>query len=508
VPAELQRDWQRTSPTAVIIFIGRFVKNVLTHGLPALVPLAATFAAVESLRLYWLALALLPIAGIVLLWSFLSYLRFQFRVDDGLILLRQGVLQRERVTIEFERVQNVSIHEPFYMRPLGLSVLTIDTAGSQAKEIMLGGIRKELAQRLRAAILADARDVREEQRDEPEREPASRLLVERTPRQIARHGLTASGLFWVAIVFGFVAGLGGGEWFASFMKELVGFLIRLVQEGGTLYLVGIIAVLVAGVLMLPVLSVAGALIRHYDYRLTREGDTYRRSSGLINRQEEALRQHKIQSVVWKQNVIARALGLVTVKLEVARSGTEQVNASGLPVGVPSSFLVPALDPDEAVTLTAELLPGCEAASIDCSRPNARRFIGRKLLWVFTGPILAVSLPPAIFLHWVFLLLVPTGYGVAFLCLRRRWARWGYAVRGGYAFVRTGFLGFTTKIFPLFKMQRVDLRQSPGQRRARLAHVTLHLASGSMTIPHIRLDHAQRILDLTLYHVESTRRAWY
>ncbi|MCP3979416.1 MAG: PH domain-containing protein [bacterium] len=508
--ADPHRDWQRTSPTAVIFFIGRILRNVLTHGLPALAPLVVTFATVESLRLYWLALGLLPIAAGVLLWSVLSYLRFQFRLDDRLILLRRGVLHHERLTIEFKRVQNVSIQEPFYMRPLGLVVLSIDTAGSQSTEITLGGIRNELAQSLRAAILADADGKRAasegESTDEPQ--PVARLLVERTPRQIARYGLTASGLFWVAIAFGFVAGLGGGRWFATAMKELVEYLVRLVQEGGVLYLVGIIAVVVAGVLSLPLLSMAGALIRHYGYRLTREGDTYRRRSGLINRHEEALKQHKIQSVLWKQNAIARAMGMVTLKLEVAGSGEEETNPSGIPVGMLSPFLVPALDSDEALELTREFLPECIAESIEFSRPNARRYIGRKLLLIFTAPILVVSLPPAIFLHWVFLLLIPIAYGVAFLFLRQLWSRWGYAVRGGYGFVRSGFLGFSTAVFPLFKMQRVDLRQTPGQRRARLAHLTLHLASGSMTIPHIRLDDAQRLRDLALHGAESTRRAWY
>ena len=512
LPAESQSDWQRTSPTAVVLFIGQFAKGVLTHGLPALVPLVATFAAVEGLRLYWLALALLPIAAIVLTWSVLSYLRFQFRLDDRLILVREGILQHQRLTIEFSRVQNVSIHEPFFMRPLGLAVLSIDTAGSQSQEITLRGIRKEVAQELRASILAEAggRAVADDDAtEEQQSQPAAQLLVERTPRQIARYGLTASGLFWVAIAFGFVAGLGGGNWFAELMKGLVESLIRLVREGGLLYLIGVVTAAVGGVLMLPVLSMAGALIRHYDYRLTREGDTYRRSSGLINRSEEALRQHKIQSVVWKQNAIARALGLVTLKLEVAKSGSEEeAHASGIPIGMLPSFLVPALDRDEALELTRELLPECDAGSIECSRPNARRYIGRKLLLAFSLPILAVSLPAAIFLHWTFLFLIPAGYGVAFLFLRQIWSRWGYAVRGGYGFVRSGFLGHSTAIFPLFKMQRVDLRQTPGQRRAKLAHVTLHLASGSMTIPHVRLDDAYRLRDLTLYDVESTRRAWY
>ena len=513
MPVELARDWQRTSPTAVLIFLGRFVRRVITHGLPALLPLVAVFATVEKLRLVWLLLALMPLAGLLLLGSVLSYLRFQFRLDDRTILLRQGVLQHERLTIEFKRVQNVSIQEPIYMRPLGLVVLSIDTAGSQGKEITIGGIGKELAQNLRAEILADAGatpTVAEgEAPDAKEAQPSSRVLVERTPRQIARYGLTAAGMFWVAIVFGFVAGLGGGEWFATLMKEFVEYLIGLVQEGGLLYLLGIIAVAAGVVLMLPVLSVIGALIRHHGYRLTREGDTYRRSAGLINRHEDALKQHKIQSVVWKQNVIARALGLVTLKLEVASSHSgEAATASGLPMGIVPSFIVPALAPEEALELTGELLPECDVESIVFSRPNARRFIGRKLLLAVSGPSLAVSLPAAIFLHWAFLFLIPLVHLVAFLLLRQSWSRWGYAVRGGYGFVRSGFLGFSTAMFPLFKMQRVDLRQTPGQRRVKLAHVTLHLASGSMTIPHVRFDDALRLRDLALYHAESTRRTWY
>jgi len=512
MPVDSHRDWQRTSPTAILIFIGRFLKNALTHGLPALVPLAAAFAAVDGLRLIWLAAALLPIAGILLLWSVLSYLRFQYRLDERLILLRQGVLHRERLTVEFERVQNVSIQEPFFMRPLGLAVLSIDTAGSKSKEITLGGIRMDLAQELRAAILADAGAAQtapeSEATGEPAPAPGVRRLVERTPRQIARYGLTASGLFWVAILVGFVAGLGNGDWLADGIEEFVKYLARRVREVGALYLAGIVAAVLGILLMLPVLSMAGALIRHYGYRLTREGDTYRRSSGLINRTEAALKQHKIQSVVWKQNAIAHALRMVTLKLEVAKSGSEEANPSGIPVGMLSSFLVPALDPDEALKLTGEFLPGCDASPIEFSRPNARRFIGRPLLLFFTAPILAVSLPAAIFGHWAFLFLIPAAYSVAFLILRLVWSRWGYAVRGGYGFVRRGFLGFHTTVFPLFKMQRVDLRQTPGQRRMRLAHLTLHLASGSMTLPHIRLDDALRLRDLALYEVESAQRVWY
>ena len=46
--AETTSDWRRTSPTAAVIFFGRAVRAIVVHGAPALVPLAATFAAVGS----------------------------------------------------------------------------------------------------------------------------------------------------------------------------------------------------------------------------------------------------------------------------------------------------------------------------------------------------------------------------------------------------------------------------------------------------------------------------
>jgi putative membrane protein len=474
--ADPSAGWQRTSPTAVIIMLGGAIKALATHGAPALVPLAAAFASVEKLKLWWLLLAIPPIAVLMLVWSVLSYLRFQFRLEGGVVLVRRGVLQRERITIEFERVQNVSITEPFFMRPLGLAVLGVDTAGSQNKEITLAGIRKPLAQQMRTAILESRKQAKPvevtDDAAETVDDDGERLLIERSVPQIMRHGLTARGLL--------------------------------------IYLAGLLGIVALFVLSLPLLSIAGALIRHYGFRLTREGDTYRRVAGLINRQEQALRQHKIQAVRWRENVIARAMKLVTLEVEVATSGSaeQQAAASGIPMGVLSTFTVPALTPEEAVELTRELLPDCDAGAVDYSMPNRWRLVGRKLLLFFTPPILAVSLPFSIFVHPLFLIIVPIACTAFFLILRQSWKRQGYAVRGGHGFVRSGFLGFTTQIFPLFKMQRVALRQTPGQRRAGVAHLTLHLASGSMTLPHIAANDAHRLQDLTLYEAESTDRAWY
>lgn len=68
------------------------------------------------------------------------------------MLVQRGVLHREALDISFERIQNISIREPFYMRPFGLAVLAVDTAGSSGKEVSLGGVRKDVAEHIRHTI--------------------------------------------------------------------------------------------------------------------------------------------------------------------------------------------------------------------------------------------------------------------------------------------------------------------------------------------------------------------
>lgn len=64
------------------------------------------------------------------------------------------------------------------------------------------------------------------------------------------------------------------------------------------------------------------------------------------------------------------------------------------------------------------------------------------------------------------------------------------------------------MFPLFKIQRVDISQSRGQRKRGLAHLETHLASHSMTVHFMDIQDAETFRDLALYHAESSDRAWY
>jgi putative membrane protein len=503
-------EWQRTSPMAIVFYIARFAHQVVTHGLPAMIGLLAAAAAGGERVRTGLLLGVVFLAALGVLGSLLSYLRFRFRIVDDRVLVRSGVLHREELDIEFSRVQNVTIREPFYMRPFGLALLAIDTAGSGQKEIVLGGITQALAQTLRETILANSRPPSSGDTEEPiEEEQDPGLLLTRSSTDIIIYGLTINFLLWVAVIFGALSGY-GEEVFGKFVDQstIERFFVTAQSDFGLIasLMIGI-ALMFAALLLLSVIGVAGALVRHYGYRLTVDGETYRKHSGLLSRHDESLKRHKIQAVVWKQNFMAQRFGRINMLLRQASAGSGVENGQ-LPTGPKSAFLVPALHPDEAVDLSAEFFPDCQSDQVVFSAVNRRRFIFKTLAVSGLPVAVGISILPTILVSWLFVLLIPLVLALAYLLVHQQWKRLGYGVVGEYGFVRSGIIGTETTVFPLFKVQRVDIRQTPSQRRHGLANLTIHLASHSLSVPYIKFGDADRFRNLALYHAESTNRRWY
>jgi putative membrane protein len=284
--------------------------------------------------------------------------------------------------------------------------------------------------------------------------------------------------------------------------------IAAMQAGGSflgnLLLVTVLVLLV--ILLLPLVSVLGALFRYYGYRLTADGETYVRTSGLLTRHEESMKRHKVQAIVLRQNFIARFFKRMNMQLRVASAGSGVENGQ-VPTGTQATFMIPVLRPAEISEFGEEFLPGCEINAPGYSRVNRRR-LTTVVLGLVTLCVLPVTGILGFLVSWkinaIPLLILP----VAWLAVSRYWKNSGYAVAGEYGFVRHGFVGSRTTVFPLFKVQRADIRQSPGQRRRGLANLSIHLASHSLTVPHMDVADAHEIRDLALYYVESSDRPWY
>ena len=512
--------WNRISPLSALFFVFRLLKNVGPQAAPGLLVLfAALFGSAGAGR------AVLPFAltaGAIMLVAFgtLSWLRFRYQIADERVLVRQGVLQREELDIDFDRIQNITIREPFYMRPLGLAVLAIDTAGSSGKEVELAGIHRGLALKIRTKLLdeADARkheaksDTEATQSETGETSSAGEsVLLELGRRDVLLYGLTANVLLWVAVAIG--AFFGTGDMAENTVDAVINHpnvqetAMALRREGGALLLgLAITGMTLFILMMLPLVSMLGALFRYDGYRLTLREETFRRNSGLLTRHDESLRRHKIQAVVWKQNFVARWLGRTNLQVRQASAGSGS-NGGNMPGAGKAPFLVPTLQPVQVQELTRVFLPGSETGRVNFSPVGVGRFVSVNLAIVVTVSVVPLLIP-SILVHPAWLaLLAPIGGG-AWLILRRVAQAYGWAVDGDFGYIRRGFIGHTTTVFPLFKAQRVDIRQTPIQHRRGITHLTVHLASHSLSLPYVRIEDARELRDLLLYAAESSNRRWY
>lgn len=510
--------WQRLSPIAVVFYVVRSARFLVTDGLPALAPLVAVWATAEGTTrtLGLIGMGLLVTAGTA--WATVSYLRFRFRLTGEQVLIRRGVLQREQLNVDYDRVQDVSIDSPFYARPFGMAVLKLDTAGSAKQEIALAGIPLAQARDIRDQLVrraAAARDDASPVESQPDPADHEIELLHRSGADIMRYGLTANGLLWVAIFAGAVLStLGDDVWEDSASFLATRFLFSgaasaaqdAVTSGSALgvLLIALGAFLVLA--LLPALSVVGALWKYANYRLTVSGQTYHRYSGLVSRQEQTLRRNKVQAAVWRQNLIARWLQRINLQLRMVSAG-EAAGSQGARQHKPV-FLVPAVQSHQANELTAHFLPGCAALESRFSTIHRQRYRRRTLLLGWLPPLAGLTVAATALGGWLGLTVPLLGLPLALGCIELRWRRYGYGTVGEFGCLRRGFLGTRTDLFPLYKVQRVDLTQSPSQRRAGLAHLTVHLASHSLTVPFVPLADARRFADLALYHAEASGRPWY
>ena len=71
---------------------------------------------------------------LTLIWSILHYLRFTYLVAPNGLTINSGVLIRKVNHIPYDRIQTVQRQQWFFLKPLGLEQVAIETAGKESKK--------------------------------------------------------------------------------------------------------------------------------------------------------------------------------------------------------------------------------------------------------------------------------------------------------------------------------------------------------------------------------------
>jgi uncharacterized membrane protein YdbT with pleckstrin-like domain len=435
----------RLHPLAVLVLARRFVSA-------SLIPLVALLISLGTRILVPLVLvALLVGLPLGLLW----WWRFTYRLEGNRLEVRSGLLNRTTRVVPLDRVRGVDLSAPSLHRLLGLVKVEIEAAagGGNEAELSLAAVSREEGEALRERLLAGGLAGEAG-------EPAA--LYRASPRLLALGGVT-SGRYLLApaavlgLVFNVADDLPGG-----LVERATDTLLDVVPTDRA----GIVATVVAAILVVLVLAIGGSLLVDWDFTLRSDDERLSAERGLLTRRSVTIDRARIRGLDVRDTPLRRPLGLAAVTA-IAGGVRGAGGRTTLAPVVPAEGVVPLLrsvDP---------LAPDPRAPLV--SHPRAAR--GRRFARALPLPALATAAALALGSWWVAavgLLLTAAMVPLAV----DRYRQLGHRFDGRRLTLRGGSLMRRwTELNPA-EIVGFELRRSPTQRRAGLTTLVVYLGEGA------------------------------
>jgi putative membrane protein len=454
--------WQRLDPRMLLVHPVR----ELIRFLPVLLAFFVAGSATGGTDAPW---KLLGVAVPVAL-GLLRYHTTSFRIAQGRVELRRGLLNRHVLSTPVDRVRTVDVTASPIHRLLGLTTVRVGTGTASTDDderLDLDGLPPTRARQLRAELLrVSTAD------DAPAAAPTrERVVVRLDPGWIRFAPFTSSGIVIAAAVIGA----------ASQLVQSLGDLPRLdpsrVADGvaGTSPWLAVPAGLVLFALLVTLLSIAGYLVTNWGFTLTRADGAWHLRRGLLTTRETSLDHDRVGGVT-----LGEPLGL-----RVAGGARVSAIVTGLDRGQQgSSVLVPPAPRAVALQVAREVLG--TAAPVDVPlvghgpRARTRRF-GRALV-----PALAVVAAAGVLVaateasYWLLVVAGVAPFAAVALAADRARAL-GHALSDGYVVAQSGSLNRHRSALATDDVIGWNFHATWFQRRAGLASLVATTAGGSQSV---------------------------
>lgn len=493
-------EWTRLSPIAIAYFIIKFTVDFFRQGILNILPGVAVFIVAVENKLFWLSVSIPILLVFIVISALLYYLNFKFKVTNDTILVNRGFFKKEKLNLELTRVQNVNISVPFYFSPFQLVNCIVDSAGSSKSEVNLPGVSKEFAEEIRSKVFSAAGlkvDSESALNYDFNQDSDAQAQQDKTPIltlsnwESAKSGLTS---YFAVLILAVIAPM--LEKIIAFMEQyitpvLMNWVKPVVGSGqaATLLVLAIICAVLS-------CSVISAFFRFYNFELYDQKDKLMRVSGLLERHAMSMPKIKIQSVLIRQNLIAKLLNRVSLSYRQLGGGMAAAQQKK------ARFQIPMLKPSKAMEFVHLVFPKCltpEFSSIHIA------FLWRTLFFfcfvpaAITAFFISYNESPS----YYFLLGVMPISALIFM----RYKRYGFCFNADYGVLRSGLLGKDIVFFPMYKIQKLTIKQSFGQRRLNVGNLHIQLGSGTVVIPYVPMKNLYQFSDMALYQIEVSEKAW-
>ncbi|TYL52011.1 PH domain-containing protein [Nocardioides sp. BGMRC 2183] len=444
----------------------------LARFLPALIPLLL-FGTASGFGPWAIVGVAAPLAlGVA------RYLTTSYRIVEGRIELRRGVLQRRTTSARLERVRTVDMTATLGHRVLGVSKLVIGTGTGGAgdeDDLELDGLARDRAAELRTSLLerpGRAEGAGEAPRSgeeapgsaaEPDVRSAPVVAARFSPRWLLYAPFTSAGFIAAAALIGFFA-----QAFPSAEIDLGVDNGDVPRLGVILVVLALVAVLIAATLLV----IGGYLFLNWGFTLSRLSGSWQVRRGLTTTRETSLDVDRVAGVSVAEGAALR----------IAHGARLSAIVTGLGSGGSDSAILVPPAPGAVVRDAAAAVLGSAAPVAAELRPHGPAAVRRRWTRALTATLPVHLLVVAAILAFdatPFLLGISVAsLAVAALLAHDRSRGLGHGWIAGYVVMRSGSLARRRTALGGGHVIGWTVRESWFQRRVGLVTLTATTAGGS------------------------------
>lgn len=484
--------------------------------------LAAVVLAARSEEISYLFLLLLPVISAVV-----RYVTFRYELVGDRLIVREGLFVKQVRQIPYTRIQNLETSEGLLHRALGVVDVRVQTAGGKEPEAVFQVISRAQLEELRAALF-QARGARAQDAapagawssdaaidpgvahapDWLAGAPSSSAPIAPIPTtaltppffrmsagDLAVHGLLSQkGLLVISGAFFALRELAGHERLEQLVESGVE---RVSVESASVGPWTWVALALVFGALLQLGTLVWTAVTLSGFRLERNGDALQSAYGLLTRHETSLPRTRIQALHVKQSFFQRAFRRVSVHAVSAGGTGGETKEHARP------WLVPTCREELLPRILGEVQPETDfdAVAWRAVHPRAPRriaIVGTLQYGVLFGVLAALAwatdFAPA---GVAFGVVLPLALFAAIVRARLVYRGLAYGRTEKALFLRRGVLTRRRSCVRYEKIQSVRLEQSPLDRRARMAHVSIDTAGpgglhASFVVPYLGVRDARRL----------------
>jgi len=417
---------------------------------------------------------LIGVAALVVV-SLLRYFTYRYRIEADRLVIREGWLQRSRREVPFARIHNVALDQSLLHRLFGVAEVRLESAGGKKPEAQMRVLRLDQALALEALVRGRA--------SRAASAPAGtedQLLLQLPSAEVLRLGLLSDrGLVLAAAGFAALSQFSPRllpNVFELFGRRILGW-IDLHSASPARYALGALAVVLAAVLALRLLSVLLAWLQYYGFSL-RESASGRLTveRGLLTRWRSSAPRGRIQAWTLREGLLHRWLRRRALQVDTAVA--DPANASRA-----LKEIAPIATPAACDALIEHLLPDAGWCALDWQP------LQRGSAWRIAVPGVAFGLVLTTAATWRF-----GGWGLlallwlpwAALSAQAQAQRAGFACNGQLVAVRGGWWSRHWRFAEIAALQTLRLSRTPLDRRLGTATLMLDTTGASALGPPLRI----------------------